>query len=134
RYSSGTGHVPYGPEPYFAIFHYVFMVHVQEFRRSHQLAISGNDVPFVGEINRRQINVLAADVIPHIQFRPVTDGEYAYIFSFMYPSIVDVPQLRSLALGIPLPELIAYRKDTFLRTCLFFIPPRTADAGIKAVF
>src|SRR5690606_35419033 len=69
-----------------------------------------------------------------IQFRPVTDGKYTYVFACVDTPVIDVPQFRSLPFGIPLAKLIAHRENTFFGPGLFLIPTRTADTRIKTVF
>ena len=83
------------------------------------------------KINRRQINFFAADIIPYIEFRPVTDWEYANVLPFMNTTIVNVPEFRALQFWIPLSELIANRKDAFFRAGFLFITTGTADAGVE---
>src|SRR6218665_2705684 len=87
--------------------------------------------PFMRKINRRQFDFFPADVIPYIQFGPVADRKYPYIFSFVNFTVVEVPQFRTLQLGVPLAKFIPYRKNPFLGPCLLLIPAGAANAGIK---
>src|SRR5581483_823727 len=54
-------------------------------------------------------------------------------FAGMDARVVQAPQLRTLALGIPLPELVAEGKDPLLGAGLFLVAARTADARVEAV-
>src|SRR2546422_5423162 len=39
---------------------------------------------------------------PHIELRPVADGEHSHVFALRHAGVVEVPQLRALVLRIPL--------------------------------
>src|SRR5450432_2611625 len=93
-----------------------------------------NNVPFMREIDGRQIYFFAPDIIPDIKFGPVTDRECAYIFSFLNFAIIDIPEFGPLSLRIPLAEFIAYRKYSFLGTRFFLISSGSANAGVKSEF
>ena len=51
-----------------------------------------NHIPIVGKVDRRECYVFLLDIAPYVQFCPVGDREYTYIFSLMDTSVVDVPQ------------------------------------------
>src|SRR6187549_1682681 len=86
---------------------------------------------FMRKIDRRQLDLLMAYIIPDIQFRPVTDRKYSYIFSFMNSTVINIPKLGSLQFWIPLPKLISYGKDPFFGPGFFFITSCTTNATIK---
>ena len=52
----------------------------------------------------------------------------------MDTGVVDVPQLRTLVLRVPLVELIAERIDTFFRPALLFIATSASESGIELIF
>ena len=49
-------------------------------------------------------------------------------------SVVDIPELRTLVLGIPLSEFVAVREDSLLGACLLFITSGSAAGCIELVF
>src|SRR6188768_1537652 len=89
---------------------------------------------FMSKIDRRQLYLLMTYIIPDIQFCPVTDWKYSYIFPFMNSTIIDVPKFGSLQFWIPLSKLISYRKDPFFGPRFFFITSCAADTTIKFEF
>ena len=48
-------------------------------------------------------------------------------------ALVELPQLGSLRLGIPLPEGIAEGEHALLRSGLVLVPSRAAEGGIESV-
>ena len=78
--------------------------------------------------------MLQTDVLPDVKLRPVRQGEHADALALVDARIVDVPQLRTLVLRIPLVELVAEGEDALLGTALLFIAAGTAESGIEAVF
>src|SRR5690606_7685453 len=50
----------------------------------------------------------------------------------MHFRIEKLPELGALRLGVPLSKLVAEREDPLFGSGLFFIAPRTANAGIEA--
>ena len=49
-------------------------------------------------------------------------------------SIEQVPEFRTLVLGVPLTEVVTMGEEAFLRTGLFLVSSGATDAGIKLVF
>src|SRR5450631_1254070 len=93
-----------------------------------------NNVPFMREINGRQVYFFATYIIPDIEFGPVTDREYAYIFSFLNFAIINIPEFGPLPLRIPLAKFVTYRKYSFLGARFFLISSGPANAGVKFEF
>src|SRR5690606_6705548 len=111
----------------------IFVIDMQELGCGHKLPVSGNYITFVGKINGWKINVLPSDVIPDIQFRPITDRKHADILTLVDTAVINIPQFGSLPFGIPLPKLVPYGENTLLGPCFLFISPRSADTGIKTM-
>src|SRR6185437_4738208 len=103
-------------------------------RDGQPLATAPKTVPLVAEINGRNVQLRAADVFPHIHFRPVREREHAHVFAGIQARIVKVPDFGPLIFRIPLAETIAEAEETFLRAGFFLIAPRAADAAIKTIF
>ena len=51
----------------------------------------------------------------------------------MNTGVVDVPQLGTLVLGVPLVELVAEGEDAFLGAALFFVAAGSAKGGVELV-
>src|SRR5215469_16694061 len=90
-----------------------------------------NDLAPMRIVNARHIEPLSGDVAPHVQLRPVADGENADVLARPNPRVVEIPKLRTLILRIPLTKLIAEGKDSLLRPGLLLVPARAADTGVK---
>jgi hypothetical protein len=86
------------------------------------------------EIDRRQFEFFAGDVLPHVELGPVRDRKHAHVFARMDARVVQVPEFRTLRFRIPLTEFVAERKDAFFRARFFFIATCAADAGVELVF
>ena len=52
----------------------------------------------------------------------------------MHARVVEIPQLGTLVLRVPLAEFVAEGKDALLGARLFLVAPRAAHAGIEAEF
>jgi len=88
----------------------------------------------VGEVDRRQFEAFALDVLPDIHFRPVRDREGTDVLALVAAGVVQVPQLGALVLRIPLTELVAETHNPFLGAGLFLVATGAADAGVEAEF
>ena len=88
----------------------------------------------MGEVDRRQCQLLAGDVLPDIEFGPVGDREDTHVLARMNACVVQIPELRTLGFGIPLTEVITERKNPLFRPGFFFVTAGAADAGIEFVF
>ena len=84
-------------------------------------------------IDRRQRDLLPRDVMPDVQLGPVRQREHPDRLTRMMPPVVQRPQLRTLILRIPLPELIPEREHPLLGPSLLLIPARTTEQRIKPI-
>ena len=86
-----------------------------------------------GEIERHHRDVLARDVVPDIQLGPVREREDAEALAGVLAGVVEVPELRPLALRIPAMAGDAEGEDALLRARLFLVAPRAAEGRVEAV-
>ena len=105
-----------------------------QFGDRYDCTAAAHDRPLMGEVDRRQFELFALDVLPDIQFGPVRDREGADVLALEGARVVQIPQLRALVLRVPLAELVAEAEDAFLGARLFLVAPRTADAGVELEF
>src|SRR5690625_4398989 len=61
----------------------------------------------MSKIDWRYIQLFAVDVVPDVQFSPITQGKYPHMLTLVYSTVVQAPELGTLVLRIPLPEFIA---------------------------
>ena len=83
----------------------------------------------MGVIQAREFDTFLIDVLPYVHLSPVADRENAEVLARILHSVVDVPELRTLVLGIPLSEF-----DSLLGTGLLFITSGSAAGCIELVF
>src|SRR5437660_1410222 len=67
-------------------------------------AVTAEDLALVREVDRGNLETLGVDVLPHVELRPVRDREHAHVLALVDAPVVEVPQLRPLALRVPLAE------------------------------
>ena len=97
----------------------------------HPVALE--DLALVGEVDRRQLELLLGDVLPHVELRPVRQREHAHVLAGLDEAVVDVPELRPLALRVPLAEVVAEREDALLRAGALLVAARAAEGSLEAV-
>ena len=100
----------------------------------HQQALALDHLALVRVVERRQGDLLALDVLPHVQFGPVADREHAEMLAGLQPGVEQRPQLGPLGLGLPLAEAVAVREDALLGAGFFFVAAGAANQRVKAEF
>src|SRR5690606_7763700 len=86
----------------------------------------------VSEVDLRKLELLARDVVPHVQLGPVGEREDADRLSGMDSRVVEAPQLRPLVAGIPLAELVPEAEDALLGPCLLLVTAGAAQESVAA--
>ena len=84
------------------------------------------------EIERHDRDVLARDILPDVEFGPIVDRKDADALSRTVAGVVEVPQLRPLALRVPAVVAVAEGEDALLRPALFLVAPRAAKGQVEA--
>src|SRR4051812_24665473 len=96
-------------------------------------AVTPEHVALVREVDDRQLELLALDVLPDVELRPVRDREHADVLTLADARVVDVPQLGPLRAGVPLAEVVAEREDALLCAGALLVAARSADRGVELV-
>ena len=108
----------------------------------HQLDVVGGRVehpvaaehlPLVREVDRRQLELLAGDVLPDVELGPVRDREDADLLALADAPVVEVPELGALSARVPLAEVVAEAEDALLRAGLLLVAAGAAHGGIELV-
>ena len=128
---TGAGHVTHGAKAH--------LFAARRFTRLWQYAgtnceqgtVAEKHFTFVGKIERGQGQVLSLDIGPDIQFRPIAQRKYSKMFTGLFATVVEIPELGSLLLGIPLAELVAVGKDAFFRSGLFLVAAPATEGSIE---
>ena len=130
----GAGDVADGAKAHADLFDLFIGAGGRQFGNGHQRPLTAHHGAGMGEINARQGEVFALDVLPHIQFCPVGNGEGADVFAFVHAGVIQIPQFGTLVFRVPLTKFVAETHDALFGARLFFIPPRAADAAIETEF
>src|SRR5206468_4440977 len=83
--------------------------------------VAAEDVALVGEVDRRQLDVLLREVLPDVELGPVGQREDADVLALVMAPVVKTPQLRALVLGVPLAELVAEGEHPLLSARLLLV-------------
>ena len=100
-------------------------------RHPHPVALE--DPALVGEVDRGDLDALAADVVPDVELGPVRDREDPHVLALVEAAVVEAPQLGALHLGVPLAELVAVGVDALLGAGLLLVAPAATEGGGEAV-
>ncbi len=98
-----------------------------------QHAVALEDAALVGEVDRRDLDALAADVVPDVQLGPVGDREDPHVLALVQAAVVEAPQLGALHLRVPLAELVAVGVDALLGAGLLLVAAAATEGGGEAV-
>src|SRR6478736_3786538 len=109
----------------------VDQLHVRRHRVEHPVAME--DVALVGEVDRGDLELLGDDVLPDVELGPVAQREDADVLAAVDAPVVEVPQLGTLALGVPRAEVVAEGHDPLLGARALLIAPGAAERRVEAV-
>ena len=96
----------------------------------HPVALE--DPALVGEVDRGDLDALAADVVPDVELGPVRDREDPHVLALVEPAVVEAPQLGALHLRVPLAELVAVGVDALLGAGLLLVAAAATEGGGEA--
>ena len=91
-----------------------------------------DDLALVGEVDRRQLQILQLDVAPDVQLGPVAQREDPDLLTLLDPAVVQRPRLRTLRSRIPLAELVAEAQNSLLGPGALLVATGAAECGIEA--
>src|SRR5215208_3969258 len=98
-----------------------------------QHPVAAEDLALVREVDRRELEALALDVLPHVELRPIRDREDADVLALADARVVEIPQLGSLRARVPLAEVVAEAEDALLGAGALLVAARAAHRGVEAV-
>src|SRR4051812_37334395 len=113
-YTAGTRHAPDPAEPHCRLERRLLGVAVDALGNGVDHPVAPEHLALVSEVDRRQLEVLARDVLPHVELRPVRDREHANVLAPPDARVVEVPQLGALRARVPLAEVVAEAEDALL--------------------
>src|SRR4051794_14172775 len=104
---------------------------LDEGRQRVEHPVAAEHLALVGEVDRRDLEALLRDVLPHVELGPVAQREHAHVLAAADAPVVDAPQLGALAARVPGAEVVAEGEDPLLRAGALLVaaggpPPRAA--------
>src|SRR5699024_9822254 len=93
-------------------------------------ATTVEDLPLVGVVDRWQLKLAVADVVPHVSLGPIGDREDAHVLAGLQLAVVQTTQLGGLTAGVPATEAIADGEHALLGPCLLFVTASAAEDGV----
>jgi hypothetical protein len=97
----------------------------------NQRVAAHDDLALLREIERHHGDAFGLDVAPDVDLGPVREREDADALARPDAAVQELPELRSLVLGIPLPVGVAKREDPFLGARALLVAPRAAESGVE---
>src|SRR6188472_1205036 len=131
--TAGAGHVAHGAEADGLRERLLVRISLDELRGRVEHPVPLEHLTLVREINRRKLEPLAGDVLPHVELGPVRDREDTHLLALADAAVVEVPELRALGARVPLAEVVAKGEDPLLRARALLVAARAADRGVEAV-
>src|SRR4029453_16136452 len=113
--AAGARHVADGTEPDRGDERVLALQALHVLRDGVEHPVAAEDLALVREVDRRQLELLARDVLPDVELGPVRDREDADVLAFADARVVEVPQLGPLHARVPLAEVVAEGEDPLLR-------------------
>src|SRR4051812_44011294 len=74
---------------------------LDEGRQRVEHPVAAKDLALVGEVDRRDLEALLRDVLPHVELGPIAQREDAHVLAAPDAPVVDAPELRALAARVP---------------------------------
>ncbi len=131
--AAGAGHVADGAEAHGRRERLLVREPLDEVGGGVQHPVAAEHVALVREVDRRQLEPLARDVLPHVELRPVRDREHADVLALADARVVEVPELGPLRARVPLAEVVAEAEDALLRAGALLVAARAAHRGVEPV-
>src|SRR5882757_5195576 len=131
--AAGARDVADGAEPHGLLDDFLVLARLQVLVHREEHAVALKDLALVGVVDRRQLDLLGADVGPDVELGPVGQRERPDVLALVVPAVVQVPQFGPLHLGVPLAELVAEAEHPFLGPRLLLVAARTSERGVELV-
>src|SRR5579862_9877585 len=131
--AAGTGHVADGPEANEGRERDLTGVALDVGADRVEHSVAPEDVAPVREVDRREFEPLARDVLPDVELGPVRDRKHADVLTLADARVEEVPELRTLGPRVPLAEVVAEAEDALFRPRTLLVAARAAHRRIEAV-
>jgi hypothetical protein len=101
---AGARHVAHGAVAHAFVERLLAVDELHERRDRVEHPVAAEDLALVGEVDRRHLEALGGDVLPHVELGPVREREDAHVLAAADAPVVEVPQLGALGLGSQPPK------------------------------
>src|SRR5690606_5764824 len=128
---AGAGHVAHGAVAHHRLEQRLVLAALDHVGVGQEHAVAFEDLARVGEVDRRDLDALTPDVVPHVELGPVGQREDPDVLALADPRVVEVPQLGALVLRVPLAEVVAEGEDPLLGPGLLLVAPGAAEDGVE---
>ena len=92
-HAPGARHVADRAEPHPFAERLLVRVPLDELGRGIEHPVALEDLALVREVDRGEIELLARDVLPHVELGPVGDREHPHLLALADAAVVEVPEL-----------------------------------------
>src|SRR5690606_5035533 len=133
RHGARAGHVADGAVAHHGLEERLVVAALDDVAVGQEHAVALEDLARVGDVDGRDLDALAADVVPHVELGPVGQREDPDVLALADARVVKVPQLGALVLRVPLAELVAEGEDPLLGPGLLLVAPGAAEDGVDLV-
>src|SRR3954469_21125042 len=113
--AAGAGHVADGAEADGSCERRLVREPLDEIGDGVEHPVAPEHLALVREVDHRQLEPLARDVLPHVELGPVRDREHTDVLALPDPRVVEIPELGALRARVPLTEVVAEAEDALLR-------------------
>src|SRR5690242_11521976 len=130
---AGARHVAHCPVAHARLERLLAVDQLDEVAQRVEHPVALEHLTLVRVVDRRDLEVLLGDVLPHVELGPVRDREHAHVLPLLVAAVVQRPKLGALRLGIPLAGLVAEGEDALLCAGALLVAAGAAESGVEAV-
>src|SRR5262245_3396918 len=99
---SGTNDIADGSHTNDEVLDRFIWLHGSELGHGQPLAVPTDALSFMTKVDPGHLEFLALDVFPDVHFGPIRERKNAHVLSRIDPSVIQIPDLRTLVLRVPL--------------------------------
>ena len=100
-HAAGACDIADGAEPHGLLDDLLVLARLQVLVHGQQHAVTFENLPLMGIVDRRQLDLLGTDVGPDVELGPVRQRKHANVLALVMATVVQVPQLGPLVLRVP---------------------------------
>src|SRR5579871_1511070 len=133
QHAARAGHVADGAEAHRGAERLLVGIPLDEVGGCVEHPVAPEHIALVREVDRRQLELLARNVLPHVELGPVRNREDADVLALPGARVVEIPQLGALRARVPLAEVVAEAEDALIRARTLLVAAGAAHRRVEAV-